>query len=709
MSDHILRSLNTQQLDAVTASGNLLVLAGAGSGKTRVLVHRIAWLLQNKISPHNVLAVTFTNKAAREMRERLGKLISAPIDNMWVGTFHGLANRILRNHWQEANLAQNFQILDSDDQLRLLKQVYKALNLNEDKWPVKQAQWFINNQKDEGIRPNNVNHNGDFFVTNMLKVYYEYQKICQRNNLVDFAELLLKTWELFQQTPVILDQYQERFSHVLVDEFQDTNTIQYNWLSFFKKSSLTAVGDDDQSIYGWRGAKIENMNHLPQDFPNLKIIRLEQNYRSSSNILHAANAVIANNINRLGKELWTDGAKGDLITSYIAANELDEARFVVACIHQHLHLGRSPNEMAILYRSNAQSRVFEERLIQEGIPYSVHGGLRFFDRAEIKDALGYLRLLVNRNDDSAFIRIINTPARGIGETTLTAIREISKENSVSLWEATKEALVGNKLNKRALNALVNFVQLIDQLSLKIADLSLAEQIKTLLIESGLYNHFLNDKSEKQLTRVENLDELINAATQFSLDLNESTYPASAFLARVALEMGDSQDDRENNTVQLMTLHSAKGLEFPIVFLVGLEAGLFPHQSSMDNPVKLEEERRLCYVGITRAMQKLYVTYARSRRLHGSETYRHPSPFLGEIPAHLIDNISLVRTQPTIAATYLLSKDSSYSGLFIGQTIHHQKFGEGVILNFEGHGENAKVNINFKNCGSKWLLASYVKG
>lgn len=701
----IIDSLNSAQREAVTAPpGNLLVLAGAGSGKTRVLVHRIAWLLQNdRIAPFNILAVTFTNKAAREMRGRLENILQIPLNNMWVGTFHGLAHRLLRAHWQEADLPQAFQILDSEDQFRLIKQVQKSLNIDIERWPIKQSQWFINNKKDEGLRPQHLQKTGDTEI--LRRIYAAYDEICQRNGLVDFAELLLRSHELWLKNAELLTHYQERFQHILIDEFQDTNTIQYAWIRLLagKGSYVTAVGDDDQSIYAWRGAKIENIHRISKDFPGTKTIRLEQNYRSTSNILAAANAVIAHNANRLGKKLWTEGQAGELITLYSAFNEIDEARYIVDCIEKHLQEDMTRNEIAILYRSNAQSRVLEEQLIQAGIPYRIYGGMKFFDRAEIKDALAYLRLLANRNDDAAFTRIINTPTRGIGNTTLNSLRDYAKDYKTSLWDAASKI----QLAVRAHNALQGFLQLIDKTEAQISQLTLPEQVEHILYCSGLREYLAKDKTEKGRMRLENLDELISAAGEFEPEEHDGLSILQAFLTHAALESGENQADSNDSCVQLMTIHAAKGLEFPLVFLSGMEAGLFPHHASFDDANKLEEERRLCYVGMTRAMRKLYLTQAQSRRLHGSETYRRPSNFLHEIPRKLIDEF-----QPFASITKPITVEKENpvndTGLKIGQNVWHKKFGEGYILNFEGSGEHARVQVNFIKSGTKWLVAAYAK-
>src|SRR5690606_36992971 len=608
----LLASLNDAQCQAVAAPlGRQLVLAGAGSGKTRVLVHRIAFLIQFLgASPYSVLSVTFTNKAATEMRARIEQLMGINPAGMWVGTFHGLAHRLLRAHWQEAGLAQNFQILDSDDQQRLVKRVIRDLGLDDNQWPARQAQWFINGQKDEGLRPQHIQPGGDLFLKTMRAVYEAYEAACARAGVIDFAELLLRALDLWRDQPGLLAHYQQRFRHVLVDEFQDTNAVQYAWLRMLAKGgeSLMVVGDDDQSIYGWRGAKIENIQQFCDDFPDAQTIRLEQNYRSTASILKAANALIANNQGRLGKELWTDGGDGEAIALYAGFNEHDEARYVVESIERALRDGLARSEIAILYRSNAQSRVLEEALLRERIPYRIYGGQRFFERAEIKNAMAYLRLIDGRHNDAAFERVINVPARGIGEKTLEVLREIARSQGLSMWGALHEA-VGHKLvPARAASALNAFVELIDGLALKCEGLPLHQMTQLVIEQSGLLAYHREEKGEKGQTRVENLEELVSAARAFeNEELEEGETPLSAFLGHASLEAGDTQADAFEDSVQLMTLHSAKGLEFPLVFLVGMEEGLFPHKMSLEEPGSLEEERRLAYVGITRAMQRRVVT------------------------------------------------------------------------------------------------------
>jgi len=712
----IIESLNEAQRQAVCATQEpLLVLAGAGSGKTRVLVHRIAWLIDVEgLSPYSVLAVTFTNKAAGEMRGRIEQMIQAPASGLWVGTFHGLAHRLLRTHWQEAGLPQGFQILDSQDQLRLIKRVLKGMDLDEARWPPRQMQWFINSCKDEGRRPPHIEHRNDPYLKRQLDVYQAYEELCRRSGLIDFAELLLRSHELWLKNPDLLAHYRQRFHHILVDEFQDTNAIQYAWLRMLAGDAarITVVGDDDQSIYGWRGARVENILRFQKDFSNTRVVRLEQNYRSTGTILKAANAVIDNNTARMGKRLWTDGHDGERIQLYTAYNEQDEARFVVDRIEDHVGKGNARSEVAILYRSNAQSRVFEERLMQCGIPYRVYGGLRFFERAEIKDALAYLRLTANRQDDASFERVVNHPPRGIGGRTLDAVRQQAREFNTSLWQAAVTVAGEQLLPARACNALVAFLKLIDELADGIGALPLGEQVELVMRPSGLVDHFAKEKGEKGDARLENLQELVNAAREFEPGADDVTDPLSGFLSHAALEAGEGQADAWQDCVQLMTLHSAKGLEFPLVFLCGLEEGLFPHQRSVEEPGRLEEERRLCYVGITRARRQLVLTCAERRRVFGSETYCLPSRFIDEVPKALIDE---VRPRPGVSLVSAprparLSGDrrgtAAGGGLHLGQHVRHARFGEGVIMNCEGKGSSARVQVNFSNAGTKWLVLAY---
>jgi len=716
----LLDSLNDAQREAVAAPlCHQLILAGAGSGKTRVLVHRIAWLIENEgLSPYNILAVTFTNKAAHEMRSRIEAILGASAKAMWVGTFHSLAHRLLRLHWRDAHLPEGFQILDSDDQLRIIRRCIVMLSLDEDRWPPKQAQWFINAKKDEGLESHQIPDYSDITTKTMLKIYRAYEEACQRAGLIDFADLLLKVHRLWTAHPEILAHYQQRFRCILVDEFQDTNTIQYAWVRLLagQNNSVMIVGDDDQSIYGWRGAKVENIYRFSKDFPEAKTTRLEQNYRSTGVILKAANALIGHNTGRLGKNLWTSGAEGERITVYAGFNDLDEARYLVNRIKDWQLTGNSLRSIAILYRSNAQSRVIEEALMQFGIAYRVYGGLRFFDRAEIRDALAYLRLIANRDDDAAFERIVNTPTRGIGERTIETLREHAQQKNSSLWRAAEALLEQQVFPARAAHALQSFVQLITTLHEDTKALALFEQTEHVIHNSGLIEHYRKEKGEKGLTRLENLEELVNAARQFdSNELEEEMPPLAAFLSYSALESGDNQADNFVDSVQLMTLHSAKGLEFPVVFLCGCEEELFPHYMSMDTPTGLEEERRLCYVGMTRAMQKLYMTYAEVRRLHGKEVYHRASRFLTEIPEEFLEAVRLKTTvsrpqptysslSPTPAKKFMADNDGNMQ---IGQRVIHHQFGEGTVLQYEGRGEHARIQVRFEKVGTKWLIASFV--
>jgi DNA helicase-2/ATP-dependent DNA helicase PcrA len=710
----LLNGLNEAQREAVAAAtGPLLVLAGAGSGKTRVLTHRVAWLVGVEgVSPHSILAVTFTNKAAHEMRGRIEAMLQTPVSGMWVGTFHGLSHRLLRAHWREANLPQTFQILDSEDQLRLIKRVLKGLNLDEAYWPPKQALGFINSHKEEGRRPRDLGEANDLAQRELRRVYAAYEETCQRSGLVDFAELLLRSYELLRDNAIVRAHYQARFRHVLVDEFQDTNRIQYAWLRQFvgPERNLFVVGDDDQSIYGWRGAKVENILKFEKDFPGTRLIRLEQNYRSTGTILKAANAVIRHNTGRLGKNLWTAGETGAPILLYAGYTDLDEARFVVDRIQDWVAHGRARAECAVLYRSNAQSRLFEERLINEGIPYRVYGGLRFFERAEIKDALAYLRLIASRHDDPSFERVVNLPARGIGAKTVDLLRARAKAGKISLWDAAQKLLGDTALPARAREAVHAFQQLIEKMARETSGLTLGETVEHMLASSGLIEHYKKEKGEKGESRVENLEELINAARGFEHDQAEGLDPLSAFLAHAALEAGEGQAEAWEDCVQLMSLHSAKGLEFPLVFLTGLEEGLFPHQHSLEDPVRLEEERRLCYVGMTRAREQLVLTYAELRRLHGNEHYTSPSRFLGEVPQELIQEI---RVKPAVAArpplpAGLPAQEAPPGGMRLGSRVRHGTFGDGVVLRYEGQGPHARVQVNFESAGIKWLVLGYAK-
>ena len=705
----ILNNLNPAQEEAVTSDKkHLLVLAGAGSGKTRVLVHRIAWKIQvDGVSPYSILAVTFTNKASREMRERIDELLGMSLRGMWVGTFHGLAHRLLKAHWRDVNLPENFQILDSDDQLRLVKRVMRAMDLDEQRWPPKQAQWWINGQKDEGLRAAHIQEGGDPYLATMLRIYREYEATCERLGVIDFAELLLRALELWKNKPDVLDHYQQRFQQILVDEFQDTNAVQYAWLRILagKTSAVTAVGDDDQSIYGWRGAKVENILSYERDFADTHTVKLEQNYRSTSNILNAANAVISKNAERLGKSLWTDAGEGEAIALYAAFNEHDEARYIADRLQSWVNEGHRREDSAILYRSNAQSRVLEAALLQAEIPYRIYGGQRFYERLEIKNALSYLRMMLNCHDDVAFERIVNVPPRGIGDRTLELIRELAREQSTSMWSAASTIVTEKRLAARATNAVAAFIELINEMSGQLDELPLFEQAESAIQHSGLVDMHRREKGERGQDRVENLEELVNACRNFEAEDNDLPI-LPQFLDQVALDAGDRQADEDQDAVQLMTLHSAKGLEFPMVFLAGMEENLFPHKMSLDEPGRLEEERRLAYVGITRAMEKLYLTFAESRSIYGNETFNSVSRFVRDIPSDVIEEVRLQNNiaRPTsYAAGAIQSDQGQATGFSLGQQIMHNVYGEGVILNFEGNGPRARVHVSFEEVGTKILI------
>ena len=711
----LLAQLNDAQRAAVSAPpGPILVLAGAGSGKTRVLVHRVAWLIVNDgSSPHSILAVTFTNKAAGEMRGRIESLLGVPGNALWIGTFHGLAHRLLRLHWREAGLPQTFQILDSEDQLRLVKKVVKALELDDTRWVPKDLQYFINAQKDEGRRPAALADEGDATRRVMIKVYAAYEDACRRAGVVDFAELLLRSYELWHEQPALLAHYRRRFRHVLVDEFQDTNAIQYQWLRTLAgpESLPFVVGDDDQSIYGWRGARVENIQRFQRDFPGTTVFRLEQNYRSTSTILNAANALISHNSGRMGKTLWTDGERGEPIRVYAAFNERDEADFVVDRIRDWSRQGGRRQDCGVLYRSNAQSRVLEEALLSARIPYRVYGGLRFFERAEIKDALAYLRLVSNRRDDSSFERVVNLPTRGIGARSLEILRGLARDQALSLWEAAATAIGSGALGPKGAIAMHAFLALIERLAAEVAGAALHEQVDKVIAGSGLLEHYRKEKGERGQARVENLEELVSAARGFAAE-DETLAPLDSFLAHAALESGEGQASEWEDSVQLMTLHSAKGLEFPVVFLCGLEDGLFPHQRSVTDIGGLEEERRLAYVGITRAMRRLYLTYAEQRRLHGVDQFGTPSRFIAEVPTELVEEVRprVQVSRPVypgrVKGAPLYDEPPAASGMRLGQRVRHGRFGEGVILRLDGHGQGAQVEVNFERLGRKVLMLAY---
>ncbi|MEY2696723.1 MAG: hypothetical protein RL333_861 [Pseudomonadota bacterium] len=708
----IVESLNPAQRRAVCSEvSSLLVLAGAGSGKTRVLVHRIAWLIQaESIPPQRILAVTFTNKAAREMRTRIEDLLSIPTRDLWIGTFHGLAHRLLRRHAHEARLPPAFQILDSDDQHRIIKRIIRGLELDDTRWPPRQVQWYINAQKEEGRRARHLPEPGDPFEKQMLLIYRRYEEQCDRSGLVDFAELLLRCLELFQENLELLDFYRRKFQHVLVDEFQDTNRIQYAWLRLLTEpqQNLFVVGDDDQSIYSWRGAQVENLQKFQKDYSGHELIRLEQNYRSTGTILSAANALISHNSDRLGKELWTEDSEGEALSLYTAFNEQDEAHFVARKIQAWAEQGNLRRECAILYRSNAQSRQFEEKLIALGVPYRVYGGLRFFERQEIKDALAYLRMASNPDDDASFERIINTPTRGIGPKSLDLIRSLARQKDISLWQATHRVAGDETLPGRARNPLNAFIGLLEDLMASTAEMGLSARTSDILVRSGLLDHYRKERGEQAEQRLENLAEFVNATRQFENEpgLDPDLPVIDQFLAHAVLESGESQSDPSNDCAQLMTLHAAKGLEFELVFLVGLEEGLFPSLQSLEDPGRLEEERRLCYVGLTRGRKKLVLCHAESRRLYGKETYPRPSRFLKEIPASLIEPVRMGSPAARSMNNYSAASDQGKSGFRIGQQVSHAKFGTGVILHSEGEGNQARVQVSFSQSGVKWLMLAY---
>ena len=714
----IFETLNEPQRKAVTSEAqSLLVLAGAGSGKTRVIAHRVAWLIKaQNVNPHSILTVTFTNKASREMRGRIEDIVQEEMGNFWCGTFHGISHRLLRTHWEEAGLRKEFSILDSEDQNRVIKRVIKSMGLDDTKWPPRQIQWFINKQKDECLRSKDVEVTDDYFTEKMVEIYKVYEELCERESLVDFGELLLRVYVLLKTNGQVLRHYQRRFSHILVDEFQDTNEVQYQFLKMLAASgsNFIAVGDDDQSIYGWRGAKSENINRFTNDYKNTEIIRLEQNYRSTSVILNAANEVIKNNQGRLGKELWTDQKEGEPISVYSAYNEDDEARFVVGSIQNWVAQGRNLDEVAILYRSNAQSRVLEEAILRESLPYKIYGGLRFYERAEIKNAMSYLKLVYGREDDAAFERVINIPPRGIGVKTIEIIRSKAMEGKTSLWKACQELLDNDGFTSRAAQAIEGFMNSFDTLESDTKDLQLWEIVDITIERSGLIEYHKKEAGEKGRTRVENLSELVGAAKDFEPDsfdeLDESSL--KMFIDHAALDAGETQASEHELAIQLMTLHSAKGLEFPLVFITGFEEGLFPHKLSIEDPNQLQEERRLCYVGMTRSMEKLFVTHAEMRNLYGSESFNPASRFLREIPEELTVE---VRTGGNVSRSSISKlKGSRINGevpeteFKLGQRVLHESFGEGVILNYEGEGSNARVEVNFDSSETKWLMVTYAK-
>ncbi|GHD75238.1 UvrD-helicase domain-containing protein [Vogesella fluminis] len=711
MNNDLLAGLNPEQLSAVTwPAKSALVLAGAGSGKTRVLTTRIAWLLQTgQASPAGVLAVTFTNKAAREMQTRLAAMIPVNVKTMWIGTFHGLCNRFLRVHYRDAGLPQTFQILDSGDQSSAIKRLLKSLDISDEKFPPKAVQQFINSQKESGVRAGELSAH-DPYTRKLIELYAAYDAQCQREGVVDFAELLLRSYEVLSRNAALSEHYRNRFRFVLVDEFQDTNRLQYAWLKLLAgpDNALFAVGDDDQSIYAFRGAEVGNMRALLSDYGVTGPIRLEQNYRSAGTILDAANALIERNDGRLGKSLWTDAGPGDKIRLYEAYSDGEEAQFIVDEVRALARDGWNLADMAVLYRSNAQSRILEHVLVQSGVAYRIYGGLRFFERQEIKHALAYLRLVANPEDDNALLRVINVPARGIGARSVENLQTASREQGVSLWQALCGAGGGRTAGK-----LAEFVRLIDSLRQRCEALSLAETISLIIDASGLRAMYEADKKDGE-ERLANLDELVNAALGFLPQ--EPAMAVIEFLTQASLEAGDHQADAGADALQLMTVHAAKGLEFDAVFVGGLEEGLFPHENSMNDGKGLEEERRLMYVAMTRARKRLYLSCAQSRMLHGQSRYPIRSRFVDELPAELLQVLSAtVKTaaapvrnayaQGRIAAAPLAA---NLGGWKMGQGLHHTKFGDGVVINAEGAGDDVRLQINFAEHGIKWLDLRYAK-
>ena len=722
MSD-LLANLNPEQLAAVTLPPqHALILAGAGSGKTRVLTTRIAWLVSTgQVGPHGILAVTFTNKAAKEMLARLSAMLPINTRGMWVGTFHGLCNRLLRAHHREAGLPALFQILDSADQLSAIKRLLKNLNVDDEKYPPRELASFINAHKEQGVRAAQAEVYDDY-TQRRVDLYREYETQCQREGVADFAELLLRTYELLQRNEPLRRHYQERFQHILVDEFQDTNRLQYAWLKLLAGrdgavvqphgACLFAVGDDDQSIYAFRGAEVGNMRDLEREFAVPNVIRLEQNYRSHGNILDAANALIKNNRGRLGKNLWTDAGAGEAIRVFEAFSDIGEARFVVDEVRELVRDGYGRTQIALLYRSNAQSRVLEHQLFTAGVPYRVYGGLRFFDRQEIKHSLAYLRLIGNPDDDTAFSRVVNFPTRGIGNRSIEALQQAAHQANSSLYNAAA-SLAG-----KAGAAVGNFIRLIETLRVETANLPLPEVIDHLIEKSGLRQFYLGEKEGRE--RLENLDELINAATNFLQEETDTmanpaeANPMASFLAHASLEAGEHQAGEGQEAVQLMTVHAAKGLEFDVVFITGLEQGLFPHDNSTQERDGLEEERRLMYVAVTRARKRLYLSHAQTRMLHGQTRYCLPSLFLEELPEELLRKVghtpAFAPTAPpyqSAPAKARTSTSTTAGGFRIGQNVQHVKFGLGVIVAAEG-GAEARVQVNFGTHGMKWLALEYAK-
>ena len=709
MESKLLDALNEAQKKAVTnVSQNCLVVAGAGSGKTRVLTQRIIWLISQKnYSPLSILAVTFTNKAANEIKSRLSESLNLNIQNLWVGTFHGICYRILRQHFLAAKLDKNFQIIDSEDQIRLIKRILKLNSIDENFISPKQYVNYINRKKDSSIRSKDI-VDKDFSEKGYKHIYQLYEEYCNKSSLVDFGELILKTKEILESNDEISKYYKNNFKEILVDEFQDTNKIQYELIKLFssKQNSVFAGGDDDQSIYGWRGAVSTNMNTFQKEFQDLTLVRLEQNYRSTSNILNAANHLIKNNDDRLGKNLWTSDKSGEPIKYFIAYNDYEEAEFVIEKIKELVENEYQNDEISILYRSNAQSRILEEQLIANKIKYRIYGGLRFFERAEIKDILAYLRLAFNHNDDNSFERIINTPTRGIGEKTKTIIRESAKINNTSLFQSAYDALKNKNFSNKVNNSLDNFFAVISHIK-DMQDKKLPEIISTIIEKTGIKKPYENNKTEQNQSKIENIDELVSAASSFQEENYYNDEPVlDAFLSHVSLESGEGQGDKWEKCVQLMTIHAAKGLEFPVVFLVGMEEGLFPSKLSIDED-NLSEERRLCYVGITRARKLLFLSSAELRRQYGYDNYALPSRFISEIPEELIEQIKgASASYVKMNKNSFYVENSEYKDFYdIGKRVIHEKFGEGIVTNFEGDSQNSRIEVEFDSYGKKWLLLS----
>ena len=704
-------SLNKQQLTAVNCDeGNKLVLAGAGSGKTRVLTYRVAKLIKDfNVRPSDILALTFTNKASREMKERIESLLRISSQGLWFGTFHGICRRILKIHWKEAELSERFTILDSQDQLRLVKRIIKTNNLDEKLYDAKSIQSFINRKKDNGTRSNQTSEKDDEVY---ILVYKEYESILKQTFSVDFADLILKTYELLLKHENILSYYVKRFKHIMVDEFQDTNLLQFKLLKLLNNNtgSMYAVGDDDQSIYGWRGALSKNIKNFTDQFIDVEIFKLEQNYRSTDKILKVANSLITHNKNRLGKELWTNTSRGEQVKIFEAYNNDEESSFIVDKIRMLVRDGYKKSEIAILYRNNFLSRRLEEELNGRGIPYIIYGGFRFFERAEIKDMIAYLRIVVNPDDDAAFERTINNPPRGIGQKTIDIIRSLAKESNLSLWKTIKlfQDKESKNITTRVKTSLLDYIGIIEDIASDINDLSLDEILIRIYKDSKLKTYFSEQKGEESISKQENIEELFVTAENFIRNNIDSENIVDEFLDNAALEAGDYQSKLDEDPVQLMTIHSAKGLEFPVVFLTGLEEGIFPNENRKSGNDFLEEERRLCYVAITRAMKLLYITHANARYLHGSYNYLMPSRFINEIPSELLDSVKSDNYQhkKNKKISSFKSQTNNSSGVKVGQRVKHQKFGNGVVLSYEGEDDNLKLYINFEDYGSKWLVLTY---